>query len=184
MRRWLCILVLLIISNSANCDPNKNALDQLRSEYLTALRDYLNAPKVYESFLKVEKPNGKILAYQGALEAIMTKTTWNLFKKMSYLNKSEASFNKAIEMAPYDIEIRYMRLAVQFEIPSYLGFSDDMEDDKEFILNNMNNLSAETIPPTLKKQIIDFMHRCEMFTVQQIQKIELILATTKQPATP
>ncbi|MFT6167897.1 MAG: hypothetical protein ACJASF_002608, partial [Vicingaceae bacterium] len=62
---------------------------------------------------------------------------------------------------------------------SYLGFSDDMEDDKEFILRNMINLNSETIPPTLKNQIIDFMHRCEMFTVEQIQKIELILASTK-----
>jgi tetratricopeptide (TPR) repeat protein len=177
MRKWFCILVLLIISNSVFCEPNNNTLDELRSKYITALRDYLNAPKVYESFLKVEKPDGKILAYQGALEAIMTKTTWNLFK-MSYLNKSEASFNKAIEMAPDDIEIRHMRLAVQFEIPSYLGFSDDMEDDKEFILNNMNNLNSETIPLTLKKQIIDFMHPCEMFTVEQIQKIELTLAST------
>jgi hypothetical protein len=50
-----------------------------RPEYLTALSDYLNAPKVYESFLKVENPSAQILAYQGALEAIMTKTTWNIF---------------------------------------------------------------------------------------------------------
>ena len=55
-------------------------------QYLTALRDYLNALKVYEAFLKVEEPTAKILAYQGALEAIMTKTTSNIFKKMSYLN--------------------------------------------------------------------------------------------------
>jgi hypothetical protein len=148
----------------------------LRTEYLTALSDYLNAPKVYESFLKVENPNGKILAYQGALEAIMTKTTWNLFKKISYLRTSEESFQKAIKSAPNDIEIRFMRLAVQFEIPEYLGFSEDMQLDKQFILENMKSLQSENIPPILMNQIIGFMYRCEMFTEEQIQKIKLILA--------
>ncbi|MDA9312083.1 hypothetical protein N9515_03725 [Vicingaceae bacterium] len=58
------------------------------------LSDYLNAPKVYRKFLQVESPSAKILAYQVALEAIMTKTTWNIFKKLSYLCKSEESFKK------------------------------------------------------------------------------------------
>lgn len=177
MKRGFIILVLLIISSTAFSNPSKNSLAELRTEYLTALSNYLNAPKVYESFLQVENPNGKILAYQGALEAIMTKTTWNIFKKMSYLNMSESSFQKAIEIAPGDIEIRFMRLAVQFEIPEYLGFSKDMESDKDFILKNMKSLHSENIPPALMNQIIGFMYRCDMFTEVQIEKIKLILAT-------
>jgi len=130
MKRAFYLLLFLIFSNTLFAVPSTSQLDELRTEYLTALSDYLNAPKVYESFLKVENPNGKILAYQGALEAIMTKTTWNLFKKISYLRTSEESFQKAIKSAPNDIEIRFMRLAVQFEIPEYLGFSEDMQLDK------------------------------------------------------
>ena len=96
---------------------------------------------------------------------------------MSYLNMSESSFQRAIEIAPGDIEIRFMRLAVQFEIPEYLGLSKDMESDKQFILKNMKSLSSEKIPPALMNQIIGFMYRCEMFTEEQIEKIKLILAS-------
>jgi len=178
MRRGFFILALLITSSTVFSKPSASYLAKLRAEYLTALSDYLNAPKVYESFLKVEHPDGKTLAYQGALEAIMTKTTWNVFKKMSYLDRSESSFLKALEIAPDDIEIRFMRLAVQFEIPVYLGFSHAMQGDKEFILKNMKNIRSENIPTALMNQIVGFIYRCNMFTEEQIEKIKLILATT------
>ena len=172
-----CILLLLILSPALGfSDPSKHTLDNLRTEYLTALSDYLNAPGVYETFLQVKDPSAKILAYQGALEAIMTKTTWNIFKKMSFLNKSEESFKKAVELAPNDIEIRFMRLAVQFEIPEYLGYSKDMESDKEFVVKNIKSFNSQNIPLSLRKQILGFMHRSNMFTQVEIEKFKLTLA--------
>lgn len=175
MKTKLFLISLLLSTFSMFSKPVNPSLGELRSQYLKALSDYLNAPKVYDLFLSVEEPSAKMLAYQGALEAIMTKTTWNVFKKMSYLNKCEESFQKAIQLSPYDLEIRYMRLAVQFEIPGYLGFSDDMETDKKFILKHVNNLSSENIPESLKDQIISFMNRCEMFTSSEIEKVKVIL---------
>lgn len=80
------ILLIVCFTLVGFRNPNESPLSSLRMQYLTALRDYLNTLKVYEAFLKVEEPTAKILAYQGALEAIMTKTTSNIFKKMSYLN--------------------------------------------------------------------------------------------------
>ena len=157
-------------------NPNESSLSSLRTEYLEALRDYLNAQKVYESFLKVEQPTAKILAYQGALEAIMTKTTWNIFKKMSYLNKSEESFKRAVKLALNDIEIRFMRLAVQYEIPEYLGYSRDMESDRKFIVQNIASFKAQSIPIALWQQIVGFMFRSKLFTPSEIEKFKLTLA--------
>jgi tetratricopeptide (TPR) repeat protein len=183
MRKGLIILVLIIIPCSAFSKSGKNSLAELRTEYLTALRDYLNAPKVYESFLKVENPNGKILAYQGTLVAIMTKTTWNIFKKMKYLTKSEDSFKKAISLDSNDLEIRFIRLAVQFNIPEYLGFSNKIESDKEFILKHAPSFDFQGIPATLGDKIIGFMHRCEKFTAVQVETIGNSLITF-QKTTP
>jgi len=176
MKRAFYILLLLIFSNTLFADPNTAQLDKLRTEYLIALSDYLNAPKVYESFLKVENPSAQILAYPGALEAIMTKTTWNVFKKISYLNKSEESFKKAIKLAPNDVEIRFMRLAVQYEIPEDLGFSKEMESDKKFIIQNIKSFNSLSIPLSLRKQILGFTHRSKMFTPIEIEKFKLTLA--------
>lgn len=116
------------------------------------------------------------MAYQGALEAIMTKTTWNIFKKMSYLNKSEESFKRAVKLAPNDIEIRFMRLAVQYEIPEYLGYSRDMESDRKFIVQNIASFKAQSIPIALRQQIVGFMFRSMLFTPSEIEKFKLTLA--------
>lgn len=179
MKAKLLIVLLLTLFISDVSAKSSLTLNDLRTEYLTALKDYLNAPKVYETFLSVEKPTAKMLAYQGALEAILTKTTWNIFKKISYLNKSEDSFNRALTLAPNDIEIRFMRLAVQYEIPEYLGFSDDMDTDKEFVVNNFQKFNCRGIPKTLIDQIIGFMYRSEKFETAQIETFKQIIATKK-----
>lgn len=167
---------MLAFSNSS-----KNSSDNLLTKYLTMLSDYLNAPKVYRKFLQVEGPSAKILAYQVALEAIMTKTTCNIFKKLSYLCKSEESFKKAVALAPNDIEIRFMRLAVQFEIPEYLGCSIDITSDKKFAVKNMKNFNCQNIPLSLRKQILGFMYRSKMFTAVEIEEIQTYLSHKIKP---
>tara|TARA_B110000046_G_scaffold97901_1_gene105531 strand:+ start:2388 stop:2633 length:246 start_codon:yes stop_codon:yes gene_type:complete len=61
----------------------------------------------------LENPSAKILTYQGALEAIITKTTCHIFKKKSNFNKSEESFKKDTELAPNDVEMGIGKLTFQ-----------------------------------------------------------------------
>lgn len=150
---------------------------ELRKQYMIGLHDLDSTPKVYQIFKSVKEPSGKVLGYTGALQAIMTKTTWNLFKKMSFLRQSEVSFNSAVGKAPKDIEIRFMRMAVQFEIPEYLGFSEDMETDRKFIIENIDNFDTSGIPSGTLDEIFHFMKRCEKFTDEQIEKFKGILAS-------
>lgn len=158
--------------------PDESRLSQLRAEYLKVLKNHETAPEVYEKFKSVANPSAKIIAYTGALEAIMTKTTWNVFKKVSYLRKSEASFNQAVQIAPKDLEIRFMRMAVQYEIPSYMGFSEDMEADRKFIVNHIEEFNPSNFDQYTLNEIFRFMKRCERFTPEQISKFKGILALT------
>ena len=164
--------ILLAICNTSAAMP----LNELRAKYMTALHDQDKAESVYMLFLEIKEPSAKILAYRGALEAIMTKTTWNVFKKISYLNQSEESFRKAISRSPNDIEIRFMRLAVQYEIPEYLGFSNNKEEDKKFIVSNINHFDASLFPLQTVKEIYGFMIKCNYFSEEQIMKFKSQLA--------
>lgn len=163
-------LLLLISSSSAQ------TLTELRTAYMKGLHNIDTMPKVYEMFKKVENPDGKVLAYKGAIEAIMTKTTWNVFKKMSYLKDSEESFKQAVQKNPNDVEVRFMRMAVQFEIPSYLGFSEDIDTDKEFIVKHIHEFDVKNFPSDILDQILHFMYRCEKFSELQIERFKGILA--------
>lgn len=170
------IFVLLSCFTFQHSFAQYQSLSELRAQYMDALHDCEFAPTVYDVFTKVKNPSGKVLAYKGALEAIMTKTTWNLFKKISYLNKSEESFKAAIEKSPNDLEIRFMRMAVQFEIPEYLGYSKDIETDRAFIVEHIHEFNPTNFPKGTLKEIFGFMNRCNKFTKEQVERFKNILA--------
>lgn len=170
--RLFSIVAFLVISSSLK----GTSLDDLRAKYMTALYDQNKVEEVYHFFLEIEEPSAKILAYRGALEAIMTKTTWNIFKKIGYLNKSEASFKEAIRKSPNDIEIRFMRLAVQYEIPEYLGFSNEKEEDRSFIVANISRFDASNFSMPVLEVIHGFMIKSNYFTKEQILNVKRYLA--------
>ena len=176
MKWQLTILLLFSTLFQQNINAQNHNLESLRDDYIRALKDVEVVEEVYNRFSKVENPSAKILAYRGALEAIMTKTTWNFFKKMDYLRKSEKSFAKAVEKAPESVEVRFMRMAVQYEIPSYLGFSDDIPKDRDFIVANIHRFSPQGLDDFTLKRIIAFMKKCNKFTDSQIAVFEDILA--------
>lgn len=170
---FVCILSLFFQLNSYS---QNTELKSLRDDYVRALKDVEVVEEVYNRFMQVEEPSAKILAYRGALEAIMTKTTWNFFKKLDYLKKSEKSFAKAVEKAPESVEVRFMRMAVQYEIPSYLGFSGDIPSDRDFIVENFHRFNPQGLDDFTLNRIIAFMKKCNKFTDGQIARFETILA--------
>lgn len=175
MVKKLFLLTSFIIFLQLVSAQNKN-IGELREYYLKALHNCEFAPEVYGIFQKVADPSPQVLAYRGALEAIMTKTTWNVFKKLGYLRESEASFTEAIKRAPENLEIRFMRMAVQYEIPEYLGYSDDMETDRKYIVEHIHKFNPAEFSDGTLREIFGFMNKCGRFTTNQIEKFRGILA--------
>lgn len=163
----LCIQV-----NAQRCP-----LEKLRPSYMKALHDYAYAPAVYDQFLKVENPSAKLLAYRGALEAIMTKTTWNFFKKIGYLNKCKASFEEAIEKDPKNIEVRFLRLSVEHEIPSYLGYSEHLEEDQKFVVENILLFDPLKMEASILEEILLFVRNSGRFSQEEVLLFERLFAS-------
>lgn len=154
----------------------KNTADQLKKEYAKALDNFELAPKVYELYCQIENPSAQTLAYKGALEAIMTKTTWNILRKINYLNKSEKSLQEAVKRAPESIEVRFIRLAVQHEIPTYLGYSDNIKEDLQFITSHFDQFQTADFSPWNIKQAMGFVYESGHFTAEQIKRFQELLA--------
>lgn len=176
LKRIVLISFFLSTGYLSSVKANPDNIVELRQQYLKALHNCDYAPEVYEKFQSIKEPTAQMLAYRGALEAIMTKTTWNVFKKLGFLKRSEASFNEAIRIAPNNVEIRFMRMAVQYEIPEYLGYSDDMETDRKFIIEHIDEFNPAEFSYGTLTEIFGFMKKCGRFTTDQIEKFKGILA--------
>ncbi|KAA3648501.1 MAG: hypothetical protein DWP98_08660 [Bacteroidetes bacterium] len=176
MKKILFIVFAFFLCTSA-VNSQDALLDKLRPEYMKALHDIDLAPAVYLKFEAIENPSAKILAYKGALEAIMTRTTWNVFKKIGYLNKSQLSFNKAVELEPNNVEVRFMRLSVEHEIPSYLGYSTHMEEDKAFVVKHIAKFNPMNLDQQIMKEILVFVQKSGRFSQAEILLFENVFAS-------
>ena len=127
-------------------------LDTVRLAYSQAIESSTKT----EEFAKIlssqieESTNTKIsenailTAYRGALEALRAKHAWMPFNKLAYLDNSKKFFISAIEAAPNDIEIRFLRFSIQSNLPIFLMQSPNIQEDKEMIIKNLEQNILDT----------------------------------------
>ena len=152
-------------------------LNEIRNEYFYASfgSDLISAYN--EKIESIEKRTAIVIAYDAAAKAVMTRTTWNWFKKLEYLNQSRKLFIEAIKKDPQNVEIRFLRFTVEDRIPSYLGYSDHMDEDKEIILKHLSNYDSKGINPEITNFLKDRLRESDAFTQKELIKIEEKLTT-------
>ena len=87
-----------------------------------------------------EKTNPLMLGYKGSGTMLMAKHVFNPFTKMSYFRKGKQMLEKAIEVDENSIELRFLRFNAQTNMPSFLGYNNNIDDDKKFILNGFSQI--------------------------------------------
>ncbi|MBQ19410.1 MAG: hypothetical protein CMD31_01520 [Flavobacteriales bacterium] len=90
-------------------------------------------------------------AYKGAYTMMKAKYVSSPFKKYAYFNQGKALIEKAIEQAPNNLEIRYLRAMLQVNLPKFLNYYENLNEDIDFVLKN---LMIEQISKELKYKII------------------------------
>lgn len=100
--------------------------------------------------------NPILLGYKGAANMIMAKYKLLPTTKLSYFNEGKKILEKAIKSAPNNVELHYIRLSIQLNIPSFLGYSSQINSDKKILIQHIksNPLSAKS---DLEKRIINFL---------------------------
>lgn len=124
--------------------------EALCKKHLEALEEYAGCP--------VER------GYEAAYQMFMAKHTGNPFKKMGYFKKGKKMLEEEIAHHPNEIELRYIRLCIQYYIPSYLGYKGDIECDKSFLMNNLYKLKDEKT----KQLIYAYLAGAKMYSDEEL----------------
>ena len=92
---------------------------------------------------RTESPTAE--GYFALSTMMLAKIYKNPFTKLSYFNKGKNILEAAIKSYPDNVELRFLRYAVQAKVPSILLYFNDMDDDKEildgYLSNNDGNLA-------------------------------------------
>ena len=98
-----------------------------------------------------------LLGYKGAVELGMGRHDPNVFKKMSWFGDGKEHLEKSIANDPQNLELRFLRLTIQTNMPAFLGYSENKEKDKAFVIENLEKAPSEEF----KKRVRGFIKRAE-----------------------
>lgn len=134
---------------------NISILDEVRTNYNKLAADKELCKKMILELEETKNNSDIHLAYLGGLQAIWANHVFSPISKLKTFNKGKKNIEKAIEKEPDNVELRFIRLSVQKNAPSFLGYQSNIKEDIEFIKNNRSEIKSDIlnkhIEPLLKE---------------------------------
>lgn len=135
---FLIFCLSLLSTNGISQD-----LDHIRNQYQLAIKDEAACKALIEKLRIKEKEIQSVeLAYLGTLETIWAKYVNNPFSKLKTFKKGKNKIEDAVKQSPNNVEILYLRLSVQKNAPSFLGYNSNIKEDTEFIKKNLHQIES------------------------------------------
>ena len=144
----LLILCLMFSIDSGNPD-----LSTCRKLYLRAASEKTKA----EELMNLTANPGEdalITGYQGAVRMVMARYYFNPIAKWKSFARGRDILESAVRSQPGNPELRYLRLSIQENAPSFLGYHEHQEEDKSFLNHELIHIhDAE-----LRQMIFDYLY--------------------------
>ena len=166
MKRVPFIVLALMFIYMAQ-DGLAQSLDKIkaiRNELFYTDFDFDKCVKYYNFIVDQHDDSPLVQAYLAAAKSLMAKHTWNPINKISYLKDGLALLNKAVAADKENPEIRFLRLYIQRSIPSYMGLSGDIEEDKKIIIKHLDRLDVQELGEDLTAYIATYMAAPDLTT--------------------
>jgi hypothetical protein len=123
-----------------------------------------------------------LLAYTGAIDALIAKHAFNPFTKFSRVLSSLNTLERSVKRDPHNLEIRFIRFSILHNLPGFFGYGKEREDDIVEICKQLSKKDYVKYDPKLQKHVIDFMiasERLNEVQVLQLKKLAVALASNE-----
>jgi len=143
-------------------------IEEIRNNFLN-----VTSIKEADNYIQLlEKSNLKEAnTYKAALLLMKAKFAFFPFNKWSYFKNGSELLDISIESDPTNIEMRYIRFLFQSEIPNFLGYHKNLQEDYNLIINN---IIKSSLPLKFKQTMLSKMLLVKGITESQTVKIHKI----------
>lgn len=152
MKCWILMLLLWSCCPQVRANVLYGDTERVRTNYAKAAADKEICKTMIEE-LSAGNQSALCMAYLGAFKTIWAKHIFNPVAKLSTFNAGKNYLEQAVRKDPDNIEIRFIRLSVQKNCPSFLGYSHHIADDSRFIITNKDKISSAQ----LKRMLADIL---------------------------
>lgn len=133
MKRVVFFLLLLLMEKQIFATD----IAYIRSLFFEASQSKQKTDVMMQTLLKAEDKSKPILkGYTGMTYMLLAKHGFNFIARYNNFQKGKEMLEKAISEDKSNVELRFLRLSVQMNVPTFLNYSDDIEADKNFIRIN------------------------------------------------
>jgi hypothetical protein len=152
------ILFILLQLQSTN---NSKLLNDARNNFLQVTT--LDAAE-YKGEEWLSSSNVNLQAYGACMYFMQARFVKNPITKWSRFKKGKKKLDGLIQQSPENIEMRYLRFIFQSEMPEFLGYHENKEEDFEFIIQQIESFEAEE---NLKCVILNNVSNVEQLTLDK-----------------
>lgn len=170
-------LSLIILFSTATTSMAYD-MKKIREDYIAAISNSEKANKLCSELTAIKNPDALILAYLGSVQAIKAKHAWNPVNKMGYLKEGFKTINSAINKDPNHLEVRFLRFSLQYYVPTFLGYSKNIDTDKDKIIDLLKRKEVASLKLDKKilKDMVNFMIDSKKCDEQEIAILRKALA--------
>lgn len=147
MKLLSILFIALFISNS-DWD-----LPELRNLYRSAVKNESKAKEL----ISVTKPflnNSTYKGYYGAGKIFMAKHYLNPYSKLKTFNEGKEILESAINSDSMNVELRFLRLSIQNNSPTFLGYMKNIEEDKTYLSRCLPSIKDEQLKTIITNYLI------------------------------
>ena len=144
---------------------------ELRTLLAAAASDEATANLLLQKTAQNKPQNAIVLGYHAAVTMTMAKHCYLPTSKLSYFKKGRTLLEDAIRKAPSSAELKFIRFAIQCNVPAMLGYAQNISADKNILLQHVKSSAANT-DPDLKMRIKKLLLSCNKCTASEIKSIE------------
>ena len=130
---------------------------QFRLEFQKAIEDERLCLNFISKLDKIDRDDYMYRAYRAAAVMSLSKFTSFPTEKFGYFLKGKAEIELAMEEMPDNVELRFLRLAIQDFIPGFL-FYNNQREDLTFLLENIDQVNEQYYVTEVKNYLIHMGH--------------------------
>ncbi len=146
MKVFISLLLVFMMLVSYN-NPDINLV---RTNYSIAVQDKNLCKRMIEELEQSKEKSAVYLAYLGGYQTIWAHHVFSPMSKFSTFKKGKKNIELAISKKPENVEIRYIRFSVQKNSPSFLGYNNNLKEDKDFLVKNKKNINSDFLQKNIE----------------------------------
>jgi hypothetical protein len=157
----LLVATALLFPGKGNAANFNQRLAEARQQYFAGLQgNHVAATQARAGFaaLSREYPGNPVVnAYSGSLELLDAARTWAIWDKRRLANEGLGKMDQAVNRAPSDLEVRFIRAASAWHLPFFFKRREQAADDFAFVAPRAEAAVAKgTLPPELAAAALDY----------------------------